>query len=94
MAITKLLTSGTTVANSADVVLIDGQAATLVISDGESSSLRSQITISAKTADGKYVAIGKMGDLDASVKQIVGPITFRAERGATAVAIGVDIERA
>lgn len=99
MAITNLLASGTTETTSADVVLADGAAATLMLVGAGS------LLVQAKNSTGGYVLLGTV-DTAKPVQQVFGPVTFRVVRrlvpvdwapaGQVAVtrAAGVDMDKA
>ena len=99
MAITNLLASGTTETTSADVVLADGAAATLMLVGA------GELLVQAKNSTGGYVLLGTINSTK-PVQQVFGPVTFRVLRrlvvaawapaGQPAVtsAVGVDMDKA
>lgn len=84
MALSELLASGTTAANSADVTLVDG-AATTVIQRGRGAAL-----IQVKDTAGGYVTVGQIDD-QTPARIVNGPCVFRVRREGTAgTALAVD----
>lgn len=89
-----LIASGTTAANSADIVLADGASATLSLVAGNSSIIpagcRAHVQLLTSTA-GVYLEIpGGSLNNNSPVCQVFGPATFRVVKFASADAFGVD----
>lgn len=87
MALSSLLASGTTAANSADVVLADGSSATLIVRDV------GRVLVEIKNASGTYQLVGDIRSDSNVAKQISGPVTFRIRREVSLTSVGVDIDK-
>lgn len=73
MPITKLLSAGTSAANSADLVVAEGEVVSFLLRG------TGTVIIEAKDSDGTYTAFGEIRSPDRA-RQIQGPLTVRARR--------------
>lgn len=83
MAITQILASGTTPAQSTEATLASGTSATLM------KRGNGLIEIQIKLSTGSFVTVGVLDD-QYPVKQISGPCVYRVNRAATPEEIAVD----
>ncbi len=73
---TELIASGSTAANSADIVVAGGEAVTVFLKDMDGFSVAN---IQIKDSDGGYNNIGALGPSDPA-KMIAAPGTYRISR--------------
>ncbi len=87
----ELIATGTTLANSADVVVAAGTPATVFLKDatGQSVDAGANALIQIKSAGGEYFDIGALTSKEPALA-ITSPGTFRIVRPVQAVAVGVD----
>lgn len=73
MPLSTLLSPGTAAAVSGDTALADGAAATLILRG------QGNLTLEVRDTTGAYATMGEV-DSNEPVKQVFGPMTFRARR--------------
>lgn len=92
MARTNILASGTTAANSSDVVVNAGETVTLSAYAADTFPLGVQLSVMMKTTGGAQ-PVGTLSRIDGLQARIAAPGTYYVARGEITTAIGVDVER-
>lgn len=92
MARTNILASGTTAANSSDVVITAGEAVTLSAYAAGTFPLGVQLSVMMKTTGGAQ-PVGVLSRVDGVQARISSPGTYYVARGEINTAVGVDVER-
>jgi len=89
----ELIASGTTEANSSDIVIADGESTTLFLKSGTGGPIvnGAMASVQIKSSGAHYFTIGSLDHYNPA-KVIQAPGTFRVVRHANAVAFGVDAE--
>jgi len=86
----ELISSGTTLANSADITVSAGSSATLLLKSATAQIPQgANADIQAKSADGNYYTIGRLTDQE-PIKVLAAAGTFRVVRNPLGTAYGVD----
>ena len=92
MARTNILASGTTAANSSDVVVNAGESVTLSAFSSGTVPVGVQLSVMMKTTGGAQ-PVGVLSRVDGVQARIASPGTYYVARGETTTAVGVDVER-
>ena len=92
MARTNILASGTSAANSSDVVINAGEAVTLSAFAAGTFPLGVQLSVMMKTTGGDQ-PVGVLSRVDGVQARIAAPGTYYIARGEINTAVGVDVER-
>jgi hypothetical protein len=95
MAVAELIASGTTLANSSDVTLASGEAASVFLADAAGPGLPAdaRAEIQYKSNGGQYFPVGGyLGIITAQspITRVDGPLVFRVQRFACSAAITVE----
>lgn len=89
----EFIATGTTVANSADFTLVDGQTVQLSLfssTTGPQLPADCIASVQSKTASGAYIEVGQLTPRD-PVQLLTGPGTYRIQRrGSGVTSYGVD----
>ncbi len=90
---TVILAAGTTEATSADIVLTEGQSATLFLTGaaGLNAPDSASVELQFKRADNSYVTVYRMGALgNSATAKVDGPVTLKVSRSLGTIAVGVE----
>lgn len=89
----EIIASGTTEANSSDIIVADGASTTVFLKSGTGGQIvnGASATVQIKSSGGHYFPIGSLDQYN-SAKVIQAPGTYRVVRHANGSAFGVDAE--
>jgi len=92
MARTNILASGTSAANSSDVIINAGEAVTLSAFSAGAVPYTAALSVMIKTTGGDQL-VGILSKVHGLQARIAAPGTYYVARGEITTAVGVDVER-